>query len=54
MPRLLLQFQDTLLKEVEVRDRGVKIGRAPDNAMVIDNPAVSITTLARLSARMAS
>ncbi|HLJ17762.1 MAG TPA: FHA domain-containing protein [Bryobacteraceae bacterium] len=41
MPRLVLQFQDTVLKEAEVRERGVRIGRAPDNALVIDNPAVS-------------
>ncbi len=41
MPKLVLQFGDSVLKEVEVRERGVKIGRAPDNALVIDNPAVS-------------
>lgn len=41
MPKLTLQFGDHVLKEVPIGPHGVKIGRLPDNALMIDNPAVS-------------
>jgi predicted component of type VI protein secretion system len=41
MPKLILTFDNSVLKEAEVRQRGVKIGRGPDNGLVIDNSAVS-------------
>jgi pSer/pThr/pTyr-binding forkhead associated (FHA) protein len=41
MPKLLLKFEDSLLKEVPVGSNEVSIGRSPDNGLVIDNPAVS-------------
>ena len=41
MPRLLLKFDSTLLKEVSLGSRPVTIGRSPDNVMPIDNRAVS-------------
>jgi pSer/pThr/pTyr-binding forkhead associated (FHA) protein len=40
MPKLTLQFEGRVLKEFEVGN-SVTIGRLPDNAVVIDNPAVS-------------
>ena len=40
MPKLTLQFEGRLLKEFTV-GVGLTIGRAPDNTVVIDNPAVS-------------
>lgn len=40
MPKLTLQYEGRLLKEYTV-GVGLTIGRAPDNAVVIDNPAVS-------------
>jgi hypothetical protein len=40
MPKLILQFEDRVLKEYVVGQR-VTIGRLPDNTVVIDNPAVS-------------
>ena len=41
MHKLVLQFENTTLKETFVGRSGVKIGRSPENALVIDNPAVS-------------
>jgi pSer/pThr/pTyr-binding forkhead associated (FHA) protein len=41
MPKLVLKFEQSILKEVPVGAREVSIGRAPDNGLVIDNPAVS-------------
>jgi predicted component of type VI protein secretion system len=41
MPKLVLTFENSVLKEAEVGQRGVKIGRGPDNGLVIDNRAVS-------------
>lgn len=41
MPKLVLKFGNSLLKEMAVGVKEVSIGRSPDNAMVIDNPAVS-------------
>jgi len=40
MPKLTLQFEGRLLKEYSV-GVGLTIGRLPDNAVIIDNPAVS-------------
>jgi predicted component of type VI protein secretion system len=40
MPKLTLQFEGRLLKEYTV-GVGLTIGRSPDNALIIDNPAVS-------------
>jgi pSer/pThr/pTyr-binding forkhead associated (FHA) protein len=40
MPKLTLQFEGRLLKEYSV-GVGLTIGRAPDNAVIIDNPSVS-------------
>jgi pSer/pThr/pTyr-binding forkhead associated (FHA) protein len=40
MPKLLLQFDGRVLKEVPL-GRQLMIGRVPDNQIVIDNPAVS-------------
>jgi hypothetical protein len=41
MPKLVLKFENAVLKEVAVGQKEVSIGRAPDNGIVIDNPAVS-------------
>src|SRR5579862_3439118 len=41
MPKLTLKFENTILSEVPIGAKEVSIGRSPDNAMVIDNPAVS-------------
>jgi pSer/pThr/pTyr-binding forkhead associated (FHA) protein len=41
MPKLVLKFESSILQEVPVNAKEVSIGRSPDNAMVIDNPAVS-------------
>ena len=41
MPRLVLRFEGAPLKEIRVGKRAVTIGRAPDNDLPIDNPAVS-------------
>jgi hypothetical protein len=41
MPKLVLKFQNAILKEVSVGPKEVSIGRSPDNGLVIDNPAVS-------------
>jgi len=40
MPKLTLQYEGRLLKEYSV-GVGLTIGRSPDNAVIIDNPAVS-------------
>lgn len=40
MPRVILQFEDQILKEYVVGPR-VTIGRLPDNTVIIDNGAVS-------------
>jgi pSer/pThr/pTyr-binding forkhead associated (FHA) protein len=40
MPKLILQFEGRVLKECAV-GASASIGRLPDNAVVIDNPAVS-------------
>lgn len=41
MSKLVLKFQDSILKEVPVSISEVSIGRSPENVLVIDNPAVS-------------
>jgi pSer/pThr/pTyr-binding forkhead associated (FHA) protein len=41
MSKLVLKFGNAVLQEVAVGDKEVSIGRAPDNGIVIDNPAVS-------------
>src|ERR1700685_3493538 len=41
MSKLVLKFESSVLKEVAVCLKEVSIGRSPDNALVIDNPAVS-------------
>ncbi len=41
MGRLLLKFDDAVLREVSLGSRAVTIGRAPDNDIPIDNLAVS-------------
>jgi pSer/pThr/pTyr-binding forkhead associated (FHA) protein len=41
MPRLVLKFGNRIIKEMPVRQEGVRIGRSPDCGIVIDNPAVS-------------
>jgi predicted component of type VI protein secretion system len=41
VPRLVLKFQSSTLKEVPLGTRPVTIGRAPDNDIPIDNLAVS-------------
>lgn len=40
MPRLILQFEELVLKEYSLGGN-TTIGRLPDNTVVIDNPAVS-------------
>lgn len=41
MSKLVLKFENAILQEVAVGQKEVSIGRSPDNAVVIDNPAVS-------------
>ncbi|HKV03667.1 MAG TPA: FHA domain-containing protein [Candidatus Acidoferrales bacterium] len=41
MPKLVLKFENSVLSEVSVGTKEVSIGRSPENALVIDNPAVS-------------
>ncbi len=41
MARLVLKFEDSVLREIPVGNRTVTIGRAPDNDISIDNLAVS-------------
>jgi pSer/pThr/pTyr-binding forkhead associated (FHA) protein len=41
MAKLILQFEGRALQECLIGANAVKIGRLPDNTVVIDNPAVS-------------
>ncbi len=41
MTKLLLKFDESVLKELPVHEDEVRIGRSPENTLVIDNPAVS-------------
>jgi hypothetical protein len=40
MSKLTLQYEGIVLKDYPLGE-GVTIGRLPDNAVIIDNPAVS-------------
>ena len=41
MSKLVLKFENSVLREIAVGVKEVSIGRSPDNGLVIDNPAVS-------------
>ena len=41
MAKLILRFGNSVLKEMHVGQSGVRIGRSPDNGLMIDNQAVS-------------
>lgn len=41
MAKLILKFENTILREVSAGAGEVSIGRSPENAVMIDNPAVS-------------
>lgn len=41
MAKLILRFGNSVQKEVLVGESGIRIGRSPDNGLVIDNHAVS-------------
>lgn len=41
MARLVLTFEDKFLRELHISARGVVVGRAPDNDVMIDNLAIS-------------
>jgi len=41
MAKIVLRFGEQVLKEYELGSHALKIGRLPDNTVVIDNPAVS-------------
>lgn len=41
MPKLVLKYEDRILKDVPVTSSPVTIGRVPGNTIAIDNPAVS-------------
>ncbi len=41
MAKLVLKFENAILKEISVGQSEVSIGRSPENSIVIDNPAVS-------------
>ena len=41
MPKLVLKYEDRILKEIPVTSSPVTIGRVPGNTIAIDNPAVS-------------
>ena len=41
MAKLSLMFEEKMVKEVPVGSRPVRIGRSPDNDLVVDNLAVS-------------
>src|ERR1700733_8715447 len=41
METLVLKFENSVLKEITLGSKEVSIGRSPENAMIIDNPAVS-------------
>lgn len=41
MAKLVLKFEESVLKEIPMSGNEVSIGRSPDNGIVIDNPAVS-------------
>lgn len=41
MMKLVLKFGESVLQEIPLGAKEISIGRSPDNALVIDNPAVS-------------
>lgn len=41
MPKIIMKFNDAVIKEVPLEGEQLTIGRKPDNDLVIDNPAVS-------------
>lgn len=41
MAKLILKFEDRILREIPVGQSAVTIGRLPNNTVAIDNPAVS-------------
>jgi pSer/pThr/pTyr-binding forkhead associated (FHA) protein len=41
MAKLVLKFENAVLKEISVGQSEVSVGRSPENTVVIDNPAVS-------------
>lgn len=41
MPKIILKFNEAVIREVPLDREQVTIGRKPDNDVVIDNPAVS-------------
>ncbi len=41
MAKLILKFKDKAIKEYPVSSEPIRIGRLPDNHIIIDNPAVS-------------
>jgi len=41
MPKLLLQFEGAVIKEIPITKGEMTVGRKPDNDIVIDNPTVS-------------
>ena len=45
MAKLLLKFQERVLREMVPTGNIITIGRQPDNVLCIDNPAVSGITL---------
>jgi len=44
MAKLSLMFEEKLVKEIPVGSRPVRIGRSPDNDLVVDNLAFQMTT----------
>jgi serine/threonine protein kinase len=41
MPKIVLKYNDKVIKEIKLTDAVINIGRRPDNDLVIDNMAVS-------------
>ena len=41
MAKLILKFEDRVIRELPLDADPVTVGRVPDNVLVIDNPAVS-------------
>lgn len=41
MAKLILKFEDRVIRELPLDADAVTVGRVPDNVLVIDNPAVS-------------
>ena len=41
MAKIILKFEDRVIRELPLDANAVTVGRLPDNVLVIDNPAVS-------------